>query len=158
MAVNELPSTYQSRRHTELLVLYLNQIATCHSRSTSHHDFFPENCDAVNDEHWERFQQDLSAVESRYRGKWNTSVLADHCWNVTRDATQKQNKNRKRKHSTRFLVLSVCCVKTYEMKCLVFKLLTQLNVINISSEPEGNKNILVSYSFSPSSYFQCEKK
>jgi len=45
-------------------------------------DFFPENCDAVNDEHRERFHQDISSMEKRYQGKWNCVMLADYCWTL----------------------------------------------------------------------------
>jgi hypothetical protein len=49
-----------------------------------HLDFFPENCGSVSDEHGERFHQDIVAMESRYKGKWSPSVLADYCWNLMR--------------------------------------------------------------------------
>ena len=39
----------------------------------------------VSDEHWERFHQDIAAMEKRYQGKWNPAILADCCWNVVRD-------------------------------------------------------------------------
>jgi len=52
----------------------------------SHLDFFPENCDAVSDEHGERFHQDISSMEKRYQGKWNCAILADYCWTLARDA------------------------------------------------------------------------
>jgi len=35
----------------------------------SHLDFFPERSGAVSDENGERFHQDISSVEKRYRGK-----------------------------------------------------------------------------------------
>ena len=43
------------------------------------------NCGEVNDEHGERFHQDITAMEKRYQGKWNPSILADYCWNKVRD-------------------------------------------------------------------------
>lgn len=51
----------------------------------SHLDYFPLNCGSVSDEHGERFHQDISAMEKRYQGKWSPSMLADYCWNLTRD-------------------------------------------------------------------------
>jgi hypothetical protein len=51
----------------------------------SHLDFFPENCGAVNGEHGERFYQDISSMEKRYKGKWNWAMLADYCWTLARD-------------------------------------------------------------------------
>jgi len=35
----------------------------------SHLDFFPLNCGGVSDEHEERFHQDISVMEHRYKGK-----------------------------------------------------------------------------------------
>lgn len=43
-------------------------------------DFFLANCETVLDEHGERFQQDISNMEKRYQGKWNTTMHADYCW------------------------------------------------------------------------------
>jgi len=53
---------------------------------SSHLNFFPENCDSVSDEHGERFRQDFAAVEGRYKGKWNPSMLANYCWTLMRDS------------------------------------------------------------------------
>jgi hypothetical protein len=52
----------------------------------SHLDFFPENCEALNDEHGKRFHHDITAMEKRYQDKWSSSMLADYCWTVTRDS------------------------------------------------------------------------
>jgi len=46
----------------------------------SHLDFFPWNCVAVSDEYGERFLQDISMMERRYKGKWCTAILRDYCW------------------------------------------------------------------------------
>jgi len=48
--------------------------------------FFPENRDAVSNEHGERFHQDISSMEKRYEGKWNCAMLTDYCWTLARDA------------------------------------------------------------------------
>lgn len=50
----------------------------------SHLNFFPENLGAVSDEHGERFHQELSAMESRYKGK-EANMLADYCWTLLRE-------------------------------------------------------------------------
>jgi len=42
-------------------------------------DIFPENLGEVNDEHGERFHQDIMAMEERYQSKWTSSILADYC-------------------------------------------------------------------------------
>jgi hypothetical protein len=51
----------------------------------SHLDFFPDNLGAVNDEHGERFHQDISALKKRYQGQRSASMLSDYCWTVKRD-------------------------------------------------------------------------
>lgn len=51
----------------------------------SHLPFFPENLADVSDEHGERFHQDISMVENRYKGKWSPAMLADFCWTLHRD-------------------------------------------------------------------------
>ena len=68
----------------------------------SHLDFFPLNCRDVSDEHGERFHQDIAAMEKRYQGKWNPSMLADYCWNVVRDdpAAEYKRQARKRRSDT----------------------------------------------------------
>ena len=81
----------------------------------SHLAFFPANCGAVSDEHGERFHQDISTMEKRYQGKWNTTMLADYCWTLTRDdssACYKRQAKRQRvdmdyslKHNDAFCML-----------------------------------------------------
>ena len=46
---------------------------------------FPENLGAVSDEQGERFHQDIKFMEVRYQGRWDTHMMADHCWNIMRD-------------------------------------------------------------------------
>ena len=43
----------------------------------SHLDFFPENMEAVNDEHGERFYQEIATIEKRFKGKWSENALAN---------------------------------------------------------------------------------
>lgn len=52
----------------------------------SHMDFFSDNMGSVSDEHGERFHQDISVMEKRYKGKWSAAMLADFCWMLQRDA------------------------------------------------------------------------
>ena len=44
----------------------------------SHFDFFPENVGAVNDEHGERFHQDIATIEKRFKSKWGENPLANY--------------------------------------------------------------------------------
>jgi len=52
----------------------------------SHLDLFPLNCGDVSDEHGERFHQDISVMERRYKRKWSAVMLGDNCWMMKRDA------------------------------------------------------------------------
>lgn len=51
----------------------------------AHLEFFPENLGAVSDEHGERFHQDISVLEKRFKGKSIASMLAEYCWSLKRD-------------------------------------------------------------------------
>ncbi|KDR20730.1 hypothetical protein L798_04691, partial [Zootermopsis nevadensis] len=51
----------------------------------SHLDFVQSNCGALSDEHGERFHQDISAMEQRYKSKWSAAILAYYCSMVKRD-------------------------------------------------------------------------
>jgi hypothetical protein len=70
------------------------QMLRCHS------DFFPVNSDMVSDEHGKRFHQEIATMEKRYQGKRSTSMLADYCWTLARNAPgqlHKQHAKRSRK-------------------------------------------------------------
>lgn len=51
----------------------------------SHLDFFPENLGKVNDEHRERFHQDLKFFGQDYQGYWDQAMLGDYCWSIIID-------------------------------------------------------------------------
>ena len=53
---------------------------------SSHLGLFPENCGSVSEEGGERIQQNIAAMEGRYRGKWSPSALANCCWTLMRDS------------------------------------------------------------------------
>jgi hypothetical protein len=63
-------------------VQYVREIHFLSSRL----DYFPENCGSVSDEHGESFHQDIAAIQGRYKGKWNPSMLADYCWTLMCDS------------------------------------------------------------------------
>jgi len=48
----------------------------------------------VNVEHGERFHQDISSVEKRYKGKWNCAMLDDYCWTMASDASTMEYKRQ----------------------------------------------------------------
>jgi hypothetical protein len=57
--------------------------------------FFPGNIGAVSDEHGVRFQQDISRMEKKYIGKWNTNLLVDYCWTLVRETPTEEYKRQK---------------------------------------------------------------
>ena len=66
----------------------------------SHLDFFPLSCGEVSDEHGERFHQDIAAMEKRYQGKWNPSMLADYCWTLVQVDPAAEYKRQVKKRRT----------------------------------------------------------
>jgi hypothetical protein len=60
-----------------------------------HLDFFPPDGGAVSDEHGERFHQDISNMESRYKEKSGASMMADFVWSVTRETSNTHHKKAK---------------------------------------------------------------
>ena len=58
----------------------------------SHMDFFHERLSDVSDEHGERFHQDITVIEKRYKGRWSQCMLADYCWKLARDHPEEQHK------------------------------------------------------------------
>lgn len=63
----------------------------------SHLYYFPENLGAESDEQGERFHQDMSEIEDRYKGFWDEAMMADYCWFLIReDQTKKKRKSSNR--------------------------------------------------------------
>jgi len=83
--VNNLLQSYQELGCNMSLKIHFLQ---------SHLDFFPGNCGAVNDEHGERFHQDISSRKKRYQGKWNCFMLDDYCWTLARDVPTMEYKRQ----------------------------------------------------------------
>ena len=48
-------------------------------------DYFLLNLGDMNDEHGERFHQDIKSMETRYQGRLDVSMMADYCWCLKRD-------------------------------------------------------------------------
>jgi hypothetical protein len=59
----------------------------------SHFDFFPDKCGMFSDEHGERFRQEIT-MEKQYQGRWSTSMFADYCWTLARNAPQQLHKRQ----------------------------------------------------------------
>lgn len=63
----------------------------------SHLDSFPENLGDTSEEQGERFHQDIKTMEDRYKGRWDTHMMADYCWSLKRDCSNLHSrKSRKR--------------------------------------------------------------
>jgi len=60
----------------------------------SHMDFFLDNCSMVSDKHSEHFHQEIATMEKQYQGKWSTSLLADYCWALSRNAPEQLHNDR----------------------------------------------------------------
>lgn len=46
----------------------------------SHLDFFPKKLWRVNEETDKRLHQDMAIIKTRFKWKWNASMMADYCW------------------------------------------------------------------------------
>ena len=57
-------------------------------------DYLPENLGDVSKEQGESFHQDIRMVEKRYLGRWDSLMMEDYCWTLTRDCTE-QSHSRK---------------------------------------------------------------
>lgn len=64
----------------------------------SHLDSFPTNLGAVSDEQGERFHQDISEMERRYQGRWDSAMLGDYCWFLKRESNIQYKKKSTVKH------------------------------------------------------------
>jgi hypothetical protein len=53
----------------------------------SHLSFFKDNLGAFSEEHGERFHQDIKAMERRYQGHWDASMMGDYVWNLLRSTS-----------------------------------------------------------------------
>jgi hypothetical protein len=51
-------------------------------------DFFPLHCGDLSDEHGERFYQDISIMQHRYKWKWSAAILGGYCWVMKRDVPE----------------------------------------------------------------------
>lgn len=88
-------------KYTELIdqLLHSYQVLGCNMSLKmhfldSHLSFFPPNLADVSDEHGERFHQDITTMEKRYKGKWSPAMLADFCWMLQRDQPGKTYKRK----------------------------------------------------------------
>ncbi|UYV73884.1 hypothetical protein LAZ67_11001261 [Cordylochernes scorpioides] len=72
--------------------------AVVHGNFFSHLDKFPDNLGAYSDEQGERFHQDMDVMEKRYQGVWDCHMMADYCWNLSRDLPEHTYKRKSKRH------------------------------------------------------------
>ena len=70
----------------------------CHSNFTLWILIFIFSLCDVSDEHDERFHQEISEIESRYKGKPSPSLLADYCWTLVRYSKSSHRRSSVMKH------------------------------------------------------------
>ena len=59
----------------------------------------------MSDDHGDRFHQDISIIEQRYKEKWSAAMLADICWMVKRDVPEAEyHRHAKRRQRNCFIV------------------------------------------------------
>ena len=65
----------------------------------SHLDCFSTKLGDLNEEHGERFRQDIKVMKERYQGRCDAHMMTDHCWSLLRDflAALQSKKSCKRK-------------------------------------------------------------
>ena len=61
----------------------------------SHVEYLSEHFEDCSEEQGERFHQDIKVMEQRYQGRWDENMMADDCWMLKRDASQKESMKRK---------------------------------------------------------------
>ena len=54
----------------------------------SHLDYFPGNLGDLSEEQGGRFYQDISTMEERHQGHWDSHMMADYCWTLICNCTE----------------------------------------------------------------------
>lgn len=99
----------KSRNYSTVVEDFLKNFAEIGANMTvkmhflnSHLDFFADKIlGDYSDEQGERFHQDLSQIEGRYKGKDSLKMLSEYCWQLYREEkpNQKhQRESRQKKH------------------------------------------------------------
>ena len=86
----------------ELLVAYRKmgcRMSLKHHILHSHLDEFKENMGHYSEEQGERFHQDVSSFEMRYKGRCNESMMGDYIWNLIRDSDSMHTRQSRKKIS-----------------------------------------------------------
>ena len=61
----------------------------------SHLDFFQKNLGDFSEDHGKRFHQNIEPMERRYKGRWDSAIMADYIWSLIRqDKSGHKRKSR----------------------------------------------------------------
>ena len=60
---------------------------------------FPENFADMSKEQGERFYQDIKVMEEEYQGQWDAQMMAEYCWCLMRDCSDKNYKRKSLKRT-----------------------------------------------------------
>ena len=66
----------------------------------AHLDYFPQNLGDMSEEHGERFYQDIKSMKTRYKGRWDVSMMADYCWCLKRDCVSNKVARKAKIHAS----------------------------------------------------------
>ena len=78
-----------------------------------HLDHFPENLGDMSEEQGKRIHQDFEEMEERYQGQWDTHMMANYCWCLMQDCSEKSYKRKSNKRT--FLQMS--SISSYYILC-----------------------------------------
>lgn len=65
----------------------------------------PDNLRNVSEEQGELFHQDIKVMEEDYQARWGSNVMADYCWNLTKDIPEAVHRRSATKR--KFIYISV---------------------------------------------------
>ncbi|KYQ56489.1 hypothetical protein ALC60_04566, partial [Trachymyrmex zeteki] len=75
----------------------------------NHLDFFTPNLGKFSDEHGERFHQDITITEKRFKEKDVRHMLGEYCWSIVRD-TKSESYKRQIKILTIIIIIIIIIV------------------------------------------------
>ena len=101
LVVNNFLGNYRHNEYADMVDNMLKAYENLESRMPLkmrflhlHLDLFPPNLGAVRDEQGERFRNDISVMESRYRGRSDANTMGDFCWFLLRDCKRSSYKRK----------------------------------------------------------------
>ena len=106
LVIREFPGNTKASNYRNLVNVMLQNFQALGARMSiklhylfSHLDYFPENLGGVSEEQGERFHQDITMMEERYRGRWDSHMVADYCWILISDCTEQSHSEKSYKRT-----------------------------------------------------------